>query len=93
MDIQAALKKVIESNSLSENEMADVMRQIMTGEATQAQIGGFLIALRMKGETIDEITGAARVMRELATPVKVQPDYLVDTCGTGGDGANKQSAN
>lgn len=88
MDIQAALKQVIESKSLTESEMADVMRQIMTGEATQAQIGGFLIALRMKGETIDEIAGAARVMRELATPVSVTDEYLVDTCGTGGDGAN-----
>ncbi|MDX1695303.1 MAG: anthranilate phosphoribosyltransferase [Ketobacteraceae bacterium] len=88
MDIQAALRKVIESESLSETEMADVMRQIMTGGATPAQIGGFLIGLRMKGETVDEITGAARVMRELATPVTVDKDYLVDTCGTGGDGAN-----
>ncbi|MCG8312985.1 MAG: anthranilate phosphoribosyltransferase [Pseudomonadales bacterium] len=88
MEIQAALKKVIESESLSELEMAQVMRQIMTGEATPAQIGGFLVALRMKGETIDEITGAARVMRELATPVNVDKNYLVDTCGTGGDGAN-----
>ena len=88
MDIQAALKKVIESENLSETEMAEVMRQIMTGGATQAQIGGFLIGLRMKGETVDEITGAARVMRELATPVNVDNAYLVDTCGTGGDGAN-----
>lgn len=88
MDIQAALKKVIESQHLTENEMADVMRQVMTGGATPAQIGGFLIGLRMKGETVDEITGAARVMRELATPVQVDKAYLVDTCGTGGDGAN-----
>ena len=88
MDIQAALKKVIESQHLTESEMADVMRQVMTGGATPAQIGGFLIGLRMKGETVDEITGAARVMRELATPVQVDKAYLVDTCGTGGDGAN-----
>ena len=88
MEIQAALKKVIESENLSEAEMSEVMRQIMTGAATPAQIGGFLVALRMKGETIDEITGAARVMRELATPVNVDKAYLVDTCGTGGDGAN-----
>ena len=88
MDIQAALKKVIESENLSETEMAEVMRQIMTGGATPAQIGGFLIGLRMKGETVEEITGAARVMRELATPVLVDKSYLVDTCGTGGDGAN-----
>ena len=88
MDIQVALKKVIESGNLSEEEMATVMRQIMTGGATPAQIGGFLIGLRMKGETVDEIAGAARVMRELATPVTVDKAYLVDTCGTGGDGAN-----
>lgn len=88
MDIQSALKKVIELQHLSEDEMTAVMQQIMTGQATPAQIGGFLIALRMKGETIDEITGAARVMRELATPVHVDKAYLVDTCGTGGDGAN-----
>ena len=88
MDIQTALKKVIESGNLTEEEMAAVMRQIMTGGATPAQIGGFLIGLRMKGETVDEITGAARVMRELATPVTVDKAYLVDTCGTGGDGAN-----
>jgi len=68
--------------------MQDVMRQIMTGQASDAQIGGFLVALRMKGESIDEITGAAMVMRELATKVSFSGDYLVDTCGTGGDGAN-----
>ncbi|PIE41773.1 MAG: anthranilate phosphoribosyltransferase [Gammaproteobacteria bacterium] len=88
MDIKAALKRVIASENLSETEMAEVMRQIMTGQATQAQIGGFLIGLRMKGETIDEITGAARVMRELVTPVEMEKEYLVDTCGTGGDSFN-----
>ena len=64
------------------------MRLIMTGQATAAQIGGFLIGLRMKGETVDEIAAAAGVMRELATPVPVAGDHLVDTCGTGGDGAS-----
>ena len=61
---------------------------ILTGKATPAQIGGFLIGLRMKGETVDEIAAAARVMRELATPVPVSGAHLVDTCGTGGDGAS-----
>jgi len=68
--------------------MQDVMRQIMTGQCTDAQIGGFLVALRMKSETLDEITGAALVMRELASGVKINAERLVDTCGTGGDGAN-----
>ena len=88
MDIQRALKKVIDRQNLTETEMGEVMQQIMTGQATQSQIGGFLIALRMKGETVDEITGAASVMRKLATPVKIDVEHMVDTCGTGGDGAN-----
>jgi len=65
-----------------------VMNTIMTGEATPAQIGGFLIGLRMKGETIDEITAAAQVMRELATKVKVSGEHIVDIVGTGGDGSS-----
>ncbi|MCP5335540.1 MAG: anthranilate phosphoribosyltransferase, partial [Oceanospirillaceae bacterium] len=65
MDIKQALKTVVENRNLSESEMVAVMQQIMTGQASEAQIGGFLVALRMKGETIDEITGAARVMRQL----------------------------
>ncbi len=85
MDMQTAIRKVTEGHHLTTEEMAAVMRLIMTGEATQAQIGGFLIGLRMKGETVDEITAAARVMRELATPVPIEADHLVDTCGTGGD--------
>ncbi len=64
------------------------MRQVMSGDATDAQIGGLLVALRMKGETTDEIAGAAQVMRELATPVTVSDEHLVDLVGTGGDGAN-----
>jgi anthranilate phosphoribosyltransferase len=67
--------------------MSDVMRLIMTGQATPAQIGGFLIGLRMKGETVDEIAAAAGVMRELATQVPVSGEHVVDTCGTGGDSA------
>lgn len=88
MDMPSAIRRVTERNDLTEAEMLDVMRLIMTGNATPAQIGGFLIGLRMKGETIDEITAAARVMRELATPVPVKGAHLVDTCGTGGDGAS-----
>lgn len=88
MDIKQALSTLVARVDLSTEEMISVMRIIMTGGATPAQIGGFLVALRMKGETLDEITGAAMVMRELATPVDIHVDYLVDTCGTGGDGAN-----
>ena len=80
---------MIEKKNLSGDEMLLVMRLIMTGEATDAQIGGFLVGLRMKGETVEEITAAATVMRELATPVNVDKTNLVDLCGTGGSGSNK----
>ena len=89
MDMPAAISRVIEHGDLTQDEMTTVMRVIMTGQATAAQIGGFLVGLRMKGETVDEIAGAARVMRELATPVHVAGNRLVDTCGTGGSGADK----
>ncbi|HED40503.1 MAG TPA: anthranilate phosphoribosyltransferase [Chromatiales bacterium] len=88
MEMQAAIRAVTENRNLSVDEMSDVMRTIMTGEATQAQIGGFLVGLRMKGETVDEITAAAKIMRELATPVAISGAHLVDTCGTGGDGTS-----
>jgi anthranilate phosphoribosyltransferase len=88
MNIKQGLAKVIERQNLTTEEMVMVMNQIMGGEATPAQIGGFLVALRMKGETIDEITGAATVMRQLASGVKVDDANAVDTCGTGGDGSN-----
>ena len=88
MDMQQAIRAVTERRDLSDDEMRIVMRLIMTGEATMAQIGGFLVGLRMKGETIDEIAAAATVMRELATHVGVSGPHLVDTCGTGGDGAS-----
>jgi anthranilate phosphoribosyltransferase len=88
MDMPSAIRAVTESQDLSAQEMTDVMRTIMTGDATAAQIGGFLVGLRMKGETEDEIAAAAKVMRELATPVIVDVPNLVDTCGTGGDGAS-----
>lgn len=88
MDIKQALEATINHQDLSTEQMISVMRQIMSGEATAAQIGGFLVALRMKGESLDEIEGAAIVMRELATKVVVEGDFLVDTCGTGGDGSD-----
>jgi len=85
MDMQSAIRAVTEGRDLSADEMTAVMRLIMTGEATAAQIGGFLIGLRMKGETVEEIAAAAGVMRELAVGVTVSGPHLVDTCGTGGD--------
>jgi anthranilate phosphoribosyltransferase len=88
MDIQSAIRHVTEKDNLSRSDMRTVMNSIMTGQCSPAQIAGFLIGLRMKGETIDEITAAAEVMREIATPVKVRQNYLIDTCGTGGDGVN-----
>ncbi len=88
MDLQTAIKTVIDNNDLSGDEMQSVMETIMTGNATQAQIGGFLVGLQMKGETVTEIAAAAKVMRDLATPVEITGDHIVDTCGTGGDGAS-----
>ena len=88
MDITTAIASVIERRDLTAEEMQTVMRAIMTGQATPAQIGGFLVGLRMKGETVAEIAAAAGVMRELATAVDVSGPHLVDTCGTGGDGAS-----
>ena len=88
MDIKTAIAKVAERQDLSTEAMKDVMRVIMQGEATDAQIGGFLVGLRMKGETIDEITGAVEVMRELVTGVTLNVSPVVDIVGTGGDGAN-----
>jgi len=87
MTIQQAIARLVDRASLSRAEMQAAMREIMTGAATPAQIAGFLVALRMKGETLDEITGAVEVMRELCTPVQVGGDHLVDIVGTGGDGA------
>jgi anthranilate phosphoribosyltransferase len=88
MDIQAAIKQLIQRQDFSHDQMSDVMNQIMTGNATPAQIGGFLIGLQMKGETVTEIAAAAEVMRSLATPVHINGEHVVDTCGTGGDGAS-----
>jgi anthranilate phosphoribosyltransferase len=88
--IKEAIGKVIENNDLNEQEMVGVMNEIMGGEATPAQIGSFITALRMKGETIEEISGAAMVMRDKATRIETgvavdEGEVLADTCGTGGD--------
>jgi len=85
MDMKSAIKAVTEKQNLSRDEMTQVMDLIMTGQATDSQIGGFLIGLRMKGETVDEVSAAASVMRELSTKVIAPDEFLVDTCGTGGD--------
>ncbi len=97
--IKAAIGKIVLQQDLTEAEMVEVMNQIMGGEATPAQVGAFITALRMKGETIDEIAGAARVMRDHATPIRVgkaldidreeinlDRETILDTCGTGGSG-------
>lgn len=100
--IKQAIAKVVERKDLSEAEMIEVMDQIMSGEATPAQVAGFITALRMKGETVEEITGAARVMRDRATPIRVgrnvldidrdeiniDQETILDVVGTGGDGTN-----
>ncbi|MBN4080442.1 anthranilate phosphoribosyltransferase [Beggiatoa alba] len=88
MNIQLAIQHVLDKQDFTADEMKQIMRIIMTGEATSAQIGGFLIGLRMKGETVDEIAAAASVMRSLASGVKVSGDHIVDIVGTGGDGSN-----
>lgn len=88
MNIQKATGRVAEQQDLSTREMVDVMRQIMSAGASDVQIGAFLLALRIKGETIDEITGGVQVLREFASGVEVGGPNLVDIVGTGGDGAN-----
>jgi anthranilate phosphoribosyltransferase len=88
MNIQQALATLVQGRHLGRQDMQAVMHQVMSGDATDAQIGGLLVALRMNGETTDEIAGAAQAMRELATPVVVSDPHLVDLVGTGGDGAN-----
>jgi anthranilate phosphoribosyltransferase len=88
MDMREAIRAVVAGRDLTQAEMDGAMRAIMSGAATPAQIGGFLVALRMKGETVGELTAAARVMREFAVRVAAHGPHLIDTCGTGGDGAN-----
>ncbi|HEY7555366.1 MAG TPA: anthranilate phosphoribosyltransferase [Candidatus Binatia bacterium] len=85
MSIREAIEKLVNRINLSEPEMIEAMNQIMTGEATPLQVASFLTALRMKGETVEEITGAARVMRQKAHHVRVGSKTVIDTCGTGGD--------
>ena len=100
--IKASVAKVVAGQDLTQTEMEETMNEIMSGGATPAQIGAFITALRMKGETVDEITGAARVMRAKATKVdlkdhlinldrddiNIEDETILDTCGTGGDGTN-----
>ena len=88
ISIQQAIAKVTEGNALQADEMVQTMRKIMSGECTDAQIGGLLVALRMKGETVEEIAAAAEVMRELASGVTCETTDLVDIVGTGGDGTS-----
>ena len=88
MEIKTAIANLIDGHSLSRDDMQSVMQQVMTGGASDAQIAGLLVALRMKGESVDEIAAAAKVMRDLATPVHIDIPQAVDIVGTGGDGAS-----
>ena len=88
MQISTILQKLLNKQNLDNVEMCEVMRAMMSGQLTDAQIAGFLIALRCKGETVDEIAAAVSVMRDLAHVVPVHGEHVIDTCGTGGDGAN-----
>jgi anthranilate phosphoribosyltransferase len=88
MELREAIARLVTGTDLGEREVTAVFERIMAGEATPAQIGGLLVALRMKGETASEIAGAARAMRACAAPIRCPaPERAVDTCGTGGDGA------
>ena len=86
MNITSAISKITSGLNLKESEMSDVMLDLLEGRTTDAQIGAFLIALNMKGETVEEVLGAAKIMRKLSAKVEVNKDKLVDTCGTGGSG-------
>ena len=87
MKIEEAIAQLVKGLDLSEGQMTEVMEQIAAGTATPAQIGSFLTALRMKGETVDEITGAVRVLRQRLRPIATADEHTIDTCGTGGDEA------
>ncbi len=86
--IREAIEHVVKKVDLTQDEMRQVFDEIMSGKATPAQIGSFITALRMKGETVDEITAAARVMREKSLRINVGEETIIDTCGTGGSGTN-----
>ncbi len=86
--IKEGIAKTVRGEDLREAEMMTVMTEVMEGEATPAQIAAFMTALRMKGETVEEVTGAARIMRQKATRIDARSSIVVDTCGTGGDGSN-----
>ena len=86
MNIAHAISKITSGSGLKENEMAEVMLDLLEGRTTDAQIGAFLIALNMKGESVEEVLGAAKIMRQLSSKVEVNKERLVDTCGTGGVG-------
>lgn len=87
MPLQAVIQRIVSGQRLSEMEAADAARLVMSGSATASQIAGLLVALRMRGETVDEITGFVRAMRAGAASISLSCDDAVDTCGTGGDGA------
>ncbi|MGD0277412.1 MAG: anthranilate phosphoribosyltransferase [Syntrophales bacterium] len=86
--IREAIAKVVDGQGLQEPEMMRVMEEVMEGKATPSQIASFMTALRIKGETVDEVTGAARIMKQKATRINACSSIIVDTCGTGGDGSN-----
>ena len=88
MDIQSAIQSVIDKKHLNNGQMRSVMQNIMTGECTDAQIAGFLVGLRSKGETVEEISAATQIMRQLASRVHINRENMIDTCGTGGDGSS-----
>ena len=84
--IREAIAKLTAGQDLAEMEMMAAMEEVMAGQASPAQIGAFVTALRMKGETVTEVTGAARIMRQHAQRIDTRANVVVDTCGTGGDG-------
>ena len=86
--IKKVIEKVKEEQNLSTHEMEDVFTQIMAGKISTDEIASFLLALKHKGETVEEITGAARIMRRFSTKIHPKKKDLIDTCGTGGDNAH-----